>query len=525
MTYTFKDDSYKNFNYSYFDQIQALNSQGKVINQLQFSLTKGADHARTYSVLQDGKQLAQLEYRRVKYKSWSDGLDDFPSRWEKSTHWILTKAKREQSPEESYIYASILIHHPGHQKMVRKDLPEGRCLEIGYFSEGGNRVWPNSITHAQGDVVGRVMQLRAPAGSDETPIPIYRFLYDLSSLRTEVYDAYDRCKIYHYSSRERLTKIEHFAGTPPRVSYAEERFVWGEPGTPDCGNLMSKVFASKGSNLFCRNYVYDDRGNVLHEHLYGNLTGKEQPAVALDPQGKGIENGCDHLYIGRLYTNDDRNLVRYENCPDKPHNFKYSYIEGTDLLEARYTMDVGNIRMREFFSYDENGAVTLEISDDGTTLDRDNLTGVTERKIRRIKNTSTFPVGLPCEVREKCLNLATGKERLLKGLVNTFDDQGHLIRQTHYDSQWQELYTLTWVYDAMGHVLEETNALGHKISRSYDGNGNTIREQGPLPEMIRTYAYDYMNRLIREEKGSQRLTTTPRLRSTWQSNVDNRYSR
>ena len=255
-----------------------------------------------------------------------------------------------------------------------------------------------------------------------------------------------------------------------------------------------------GTGVYCKSYEYDRQGNVEFEYLYGNLTGTRKTPWTIDDHGKP-SNGCECLQIEHIYTGDERNLIRYENHATYPHDCRYDYEDGTDRLKAKFIYDKKKeIRQREFFDYDDNGAVILEIVDNGSTLDRNNLDNVTERRIKKIQNTTSFPLGLPEVIEEKYLDNKTGKEHLLKKMVNAYDDHGKLKSQTIFDSDGNEAYTLTWKYNELGLVVEETNALEQTLIRDYDDNGNKIFEQGPDKSVYHKYEYDKMNRLRTEKE-------------------------
>src|ERR1700733_13703607 len=103
---------------------------------------------------------------------------------------------------------------------------------------------------------------------------------------------------------------------------------------------------------------------------------------------------------------------------------------------------------------------------DGSSLDKDDFSSVTERRIKSIRNTHSFPLGLPEVVEEKYLN--SGQERLLKRWVNRYNSQGKLESQAHYNEDGNYLYTLTWKYNVRGQIIEETNSLGQATQRIYD---------------------------------------------------------
>jgi len=169
------------------------------------------------------------------------------------------------------------------------------------------------------------------------------------------------------------------------------------------------------------------------------------------------------------------------------------------------------IRAREFFVYDLNGVPVRQIIDNGCTEDQNNLSGVSQRRIKYITPTASNPVGLPALVEEKYVDLNSGQECLIGKVANTYSPQGRLVRQDHFDGNDVLAYSLEWEYDAMGHVTKERNALGQVFEKGYDANGNLIFEQGPRRDCHKEYVYDFSDRLIRADEihaDGVRLSTT-----------------
>ena len=214
----------------------------KQLNHLNLNYSKGKNDRKRLTVSHQKLILASYIYEAVKYEAF-----DYEERmWEKYRQYLLKSVKRHQMPPEKYFYESLREPHPEPKKLIRKERPDGRFLEIAYFRKGDNAVWPGQNCAVEGKRIGRVMHLKAPAGIDGSTLPIYYFLYDTEERRTEVYDADGRRKTYHYNEEERLTKIETFEGNSPFYKFCEERFEW------DGMNLTSKgLYDRQGNRLFC----------------------------------------------------------------------------------------------------------------------------------------------------------------------------------------------------------------------------------------------------------------------------------
>lgn len=404
--------------------------------------------------------------------------------------YFLSSAERAEGPKETYRYDSTFrgIKYT----LDKKTDPDGRYLATIYYKND--------------KFYRRVESQIAPLGTKLDPIKMHRFVYHIDEKLnngrcnyTDVFDANDHLTRYFYSDDEMLTMIVSYQKDNVQP-YRYERFVWGKAETANQGNLICRYIETPDKKILCgKAYKYDLKGNVIQEILFGDLTGTQSIPPKLDKNGYPIDNGCDKYIIGYKYSQDGKNLVLEETYPNgKKVTFKYQ--PGTDLVTARLTYDKERLALREFFTYDANAVLIASIRDDGSSLNAADLTGVTERMISRIQPKASTPcLGLPETVSELCLDIATGKEMLIKKIVNHYDSYGHLEKQDHYDSQNVLAYTLSWTYNKFGHVTKETNAIGDITTRTYDDYGNILVEQGPDSRWHKEFRYDYMNRLIREE--------------------------
>jgi RHS repeat-associated protein len=417
-------------------------------------------------------------------------------------------------PWQRYFYSEEPRLDGQNRKMFRKEMPEGQFLAVEYYHGGSHSVAGHQIhigSH-EDPKYGRIKRLRAPVGCDQTPITTHTFVYDIREMKarsiqtilggvTYVHDAMNHLTSYHYSDDHRLTCIEKYTGaTSPYEPYAKEKFYWGNSSNlAESTNLISRTLESKdGWIRFCRHFKYDPKGNVVQDTIYGNLSGKNKSAVVVENNGTPQQNGCECYCINYRYSNDGLNLRTYEE--DSKRAVAYSYVPGSDLMSKKLVLADGKIHLRTFYEYDINGALSKEILDDGSKEDANDLTDVTERRIKEIKNRSRIPIGLPEVIEEKFLDLNSGRISLMHKTVNDYNSQGHLIRQEHYDDLGAHAYTLHWEYDQNGNLIKETDPTGHVVKRNYDANGNLVSEIGPSSSHHMEYRYDFSNRLIRTEK-------------------------
>ena len=408
-------------------------------------------------------------------------------------------------PTENYTYTKKAGSI--YQQMSRKDWPESRFIEAEYYAVGANTV--GSITNdrfcPKGDPkINRVKLLKAPVGTGPSPVVTHQIIYHLTPNpsnkneiahgATEVYNAYNHRTVYYHASN-RLTMIEKYRGCFGSCQkYNQEKFVWGPENTSIEGYLLGKSLEdAQGTVATAHAFTYDDRGNIIADRFFGNLTGKGIPPV-LGANGLPIENGCESYSKFYAYRKDDTNVLEAES-ESNGKGIAYHYQPGTDLVTAKYVCHGNNLCQRHFYDYDKHGCVIKFTVDDGSTTDRNNLAGVTQRLITSYLNNSSVPFGLPIEQRDYYLDLTAGQECLLRTTLNTYSPEGHLIHQKICDASGQELSSSSKHYDAHGKVIMEQNALGHQIFRSYDANDNLTKEVGPLKTIV--YQYDYANRVTR----------------------------
>lgn len=389
-------------------------------------------------------------------------------------------------------------------QISKKTLPDNRYLNIDYYkrSESKKRV-------------DRVSKISAPVGHNQKPITTFSFSYTFHSHghgETTVKNAYNHQSIYFYDKYYRLKQIEKYDDS--NHLHHTKVFSWNEDG-----NLEFQQLKDHNQNILTsRHYIYDDRGNVLIDRTFGSFSGEIKPVT---PAG---ENWSVHY----KYSDDGRNLLLEEKLPTGKTT-QYRYQPESDLLISKLVLNNGKICLRNFYEYDSNAVLITSIEDDGITHDKGNLTGVTQRRIQRIKPQTIQPIGLPETIDEFYVDLSNGKEIRLKRIVNTFSASGLLKKAVHYSSDLSQQYTLLWEHDAHGNIIKETNALGEKITRKFDANNNLIRERNRLGfltentydfsgRLIATaehhdgiilktsYKYDYLNRLVEKVDPFQQVT-------------------
>lgn len=417
----------------------------------------------------------------------------------------LSDVERPNAPSEHYEYDRYesRLERFGKKytfhRLVSKSRPNGPIIqEIEYYDVGGDYKVANKTFNVRTKDVGRVKCLKAPVGTNGKPVVTHSFIYHDDDNETDVYDAFNHKTTYTFDGRRRLTSVKKMSklhlsfeeGLQYSKAYSEDQLFWSVRG-----NLKYRVFSGEDKCYFVRHFEYDEQHNVVEEQLYGNLTGRYTKSIDF-VDGDIVSKKKVESYAKKRDYDPQFNLMTHEDDGRKIITLKY--YPDTDLLMHRFVKDNGKICQRQFFEYDANAVLTKEIRDDGTTKDKLDLTGVTERHIKTIQ-PSQNPVGLPEVIEERYLDLKSGKECLLSKVINEYSECGNLQHQHHYDSNGNLAYTLHWEHNSMGNITLESNALGEITKKDYDLNGNQNFEKKLGTDYHKEMSYDFANRLMRVE--------------------------
>jgi RHS repeat-associated protein len=371
----------------------------------------------------------------------------------------------------SYNYPSTSFDHlnlqePNHYFLKTISLPDSRILSLTYEND-------------------RVKTLSAPVGKDATLIQTHRFVYDPANGITHVFDINGNKTTYRYSANEHIESIEQYTGS--EQLHHLETFSWDGP------NLLSRTFCDQNRKpLFSRTFTYDIFGNVKEEKLIGNLSGQAENETA----------------VKKFSYNADKHLSRLEDPNGSVTLFHY--LPGTNLVVSKLICDGEKIKLRHFYKYNNDNLLEKEISDDGTSPDKDDLTGAKTRRIKEITLKPDAPyLGMPQTIQEKYWDGA--KEVLLRKVILTYTTGGKIAQQDVYDATGSFQYSLKTKYNDYGLPIEETNALGQTAFSDYDANGNKISYTDFGSKLTTRMTYDFSNRLVKTEEVEnnivQRTTT------------------
>ncbi len=364
------------------------------------------------------------------------------------------------------IIENVLFSSGKQQFYDYRDHPTERRKLISKCSNGlGNYIqteyYDRTLNDVGGDLVridnlprdprtGAVKLQKGPVGRDETPIITSRYFY--YNGYTEVFNALNNKTVYRYGTNQKITAIQNYMG---RNFYRVERFEW------DNKDFLKKKTIEDGAGHIHRieEFAYDLWGNVVKHTIIGNITGTER-------------NDEKYTTVFRYSADDMHNLVYHKS--DNGVSTKYFYKDGTPQLIAKLTYDFDRIRIREFYTYDENGIFVEAIQDDGTTEDRDNTTGVTER--HKVQNE------IP---KEKTIDH--------KKITNTYDLAHRLIREEIIEEGRSDVVN-SYLYDYNGNCISNFDIFGNETTHEYDSLGREIKTTTP-DGAITSHEFDIFDRI------------------------------
>lgn len=415
--------------------------------------------------------------------------------------YFLKEVNGPELPPEKEEYSGR--HDHIERRVTARCLPDGRKVGVEYYAPytsyqiGDQEVDIGGLNHPAGD---RVKTLYQPLGKEGEMIPTHHFIYDIERERieayrsyyeykrkgaTDVYDVYLNKTSIHYTPDFLPFKILYHEKNTP---HHQLKMQWGE-----YGQLKQKVILDPNDTpLLKRAFVYDDRGNVLEEKLTGKICHPDSQ---------------DTYSIYHEY--DEKNRLTKTITPAGLIT-SISYLPHLALVQKKIITDGHSIHRREFYEYNSHHILITKIIDDGTAEDAANLEGVTSRKITRITPKKENPASdLPEVIEEKAVDLSTGKETLLLKTHLEYTKQAKVSKKHIFAGDTTYQYTLSYLYDDRGRIIQEIDAQGRITSYEYDIHGNITLQTEPSQKQIKQ-TYDCGNRLIQEEEiaptGEKRLT-------------------
>ncbi|MDP1609355.1 MAG: RHS repeat-associated core domain-containing protein [Chlamydiales bacterium] len=393
---------------------------------------------------------------------------------------LLSEVIRSDKPTLKYEYRMV----DDHPLLIKKDLPEGRFVEVDYYSDETNR--------------NKVKSLTTPAGiSDNASIRFAFTTEEDGSGFTQVDGPLTQKSVYRFNDEFQLTAIEQYLGG--ELYRVHKKFLGKKQ---DASNLIAiSVEDGNGATHYYKSFTYNGKGHLIGEKEYGHLTGSSLQSLALNEEGVPYSYQKSHAKNYSCRSVKDIDIISQKD--HKGSSVKLYYKKGTDLLLKKLLFDKKKIKKRWFYSYNDDGALIQTVVDDGDEEDFESACDIYERQMTIITPKQELPhVGAPEMIEEKYLDPKKGQEILLKKRIFGFDRQGNVQSIAIYDAKGDHRYTLKKIYE-QGLLSLETDPLGNETRYTYDDNQNLTSIVQSNSNLSFEYQYDLKNRLIcsREKDG------------------------
>ncbi|GEM_PF-1639588 len=360
----------------------------------------------------------------------------------------------------------------------------------------------------------------------------------------------DQIKMTTPTGVEKVSRIDPVTKQVQSIDvYAEGRlqqrelFYWQiHPELQEPTLISTALLNGKLKPLHCRTYAYDEKGHLIRETLWGNLSGTSRTPIYLDKNGTPLSNGVESFSKGTRYNS--LGLIE-EEFDDAGRKKRYFYHPDSELLESTRESRGDEELIESTHSYNHEGLLTeitttnLQTNETVTftmTLSEEahsaglpaliemSKNGVPEKSIQRLFGSHGKPT------QEVTIDLLTSKETTLykeydaDGLEEYIsDDSGPrlLLRRKSANEiveiDYQKAEVATSTFDHFGNITYKSLLREGQIeleqTNTYDGGGNLIETRDVLDNLT-LYERDALGRVTKKtdppvlDKDEQLVTYT-----------------
>ncbi|WP_368233499.1 RHS repeat-associated core domain-containing protein [Anaerotruncus rubiinfantis] len=247
---------------------------------------------------------------------------------------------------------------------------------------------------------------------------------------------------------------------------------------------------------------FDDDSNAITRYFYDAAGNIVNQAVLISKPG--YEMGYDDEWRETQYTYDSRSRVidtiQYDNEADQEIRTRFAY-DGVGNKTSQYTGMLGDSitgAALTAYTYNRFGAV-LTMTDpmnQTETCAYDSIGRLTS-KTDRNGNVTVYTY----DAAGRLLTETVTVNNVASTITHAYTKTGQKR------SEQNGTLTITYQYDAMGRMVQQTESDGTVKAYQYDENGNRTQfflVRGGVEELNQTYIYDQLNRLV--EMGSDNVT-------------------
>lgn len=263
-----------------------------------------------------------------------------------------------------------------------------------------------------------------------------------------------------------ISKYHHIDGKLQQIDFFDQeekihssmKFIW------DHHFLKAKLLLdANGLAIISKVFVYDARGNVTQETLFGDLTGEREGPFTYDFEG--CLDLADSFTKKYSYESNCNRLI--SEAEEDGLVYEYSYLKDTNLLEKKITKYEDKILLREFYFYDKNHLLIEEVIDDGI-----NSVLRQQKKYIRDHQTGTIKEQIDGFYDPKLKNFVQ-----IKRLVNFYGENKKLAEVHFYDADDKFVSLEKISYNLSGKIIKKENNFGEESVYEYDLHENLIKQK------------------------------------------------
>lgn len=426
-------------------------------------------------------------------KLLTSDLQEVTYQYSKDSHnfQLLTKVIRSRLPTLEYEYEII----DERLLLTKRSLPEGRLTQIKYD--------PKSL---------KVQTVVEPLDAHQSVTTNFNYSKDEEEGGcTEVLTSENAKTLYRFDAQLQLNAIEEFlSGSLYRV----HKKYWGKEER--VGNLIGLSTQDKdGNTYYFKSFKYNELSNLTEEREYGNLTGVHPDPLKFDEEGNPLADQECHATSYSYET--DKKYLHVGRIDIKGTKLHKVYKLGTNVLLGKMIITKGrwdsysNFIRRDVYCYDD-GSLKLVGLDNSASTDPELPRSARQCYFISITPKKELPnCGAPEILEEKGFDEASGKEILIRKIINHFDERGLINQQEIFDASGNLSCSSKMTYNEQGLLSFLIDSQGHEITYAYDSNQNLIHEKQITAGIAYDYEYDFGNHRIKATKHGQDGTSVSTL--------------
>lgn len=290
------------------------------------------------------------------------------------------------------------------------------------YQQGENQVGKESVFLAKRDF--RIGKVKTISLFDNSSSEIH-FFYEPGM--TKVCEGSGNTKIYRYTEQNLLYAVEYYRENDLGVlSLLKcERLYWQE-NHPSPRLITRQLQDADGQTTLCYCFLYNEQGQLVQEKLVGHLSDGSPFLCQIGEDGYPQMEGIDSYGVNYIYSEEDPAQI-VAQIEDNGIKTIYEYNANQQCI-ALFREYQERLILRCFYFYDHQGFLEKAIVDEGSSRDREDLTGVTYQQIMYLEMGKEFPlIGKPLKIENVIVDPQSSKNEMNEGLSFNYNKDGELI--------------------------------------------------------------------------------------------------